>query len=154
MLATEFEKRLAFDLRASWQVRVMSEATGVDFAVVMSVVGHSFPEALPIVMNLLLPDWDGSAPGPFLTTCGKIHNTGVIVADVLNPKTGAVTKDAPLYLSSTHLRDAMRDLADRLKLIDRDRAEFFSAVRAWVVADRRLDPTFDPRDPDAKRIVN
>lgn len=154
MLATEFEKRLAFDLRGSWQVRALAEAQGTAFAVVLSVLGHSFPDALPVVMNLLIPEWDGAAPGPFLSTCGKIDKTGVIVADVVDPRTGLIQKDAALYVNEIALRDDMRRLADQLKLADRDRLEFFTAIKAWVVADRRLDPTFDPRDPDAKRITH
>jgi hypothetical protein len=152
MLATEFEKRLAFDLRASWQVRTLAEAKGTTFAVVLSVVAHNFPEAMPVVMELLVPGFDGQPPGPYLATAGKVAKNGTVVADVIYPRTGAVVKDAVLYVSEVHLRDDMRRLADRLKLADRDRAEFFTAVRNWVVADRRLDPNFDPRDPDAKRI--
>lgn len=154
MLATEFEKKLAFDLRGSWQVRAMTEAQGTTFAVVMSALGHSFPEALPVVMNLVIPNWDGHAPGPFLITCGKIAKTGAIVADVVDPRSGSVIKDYALYVNEITLRDRMRALADRLKLSDQDRAEFFTAIKNWVVADRRLDPTFDPKDPDAKRILN
>lgn len=152
MLATEFEKRLAFDLRASWQVRALGNAQGTAFAVVLSVLGHSFPDALPVVMNLLIPDWDGRAPGPYLISCGKIAKTGAIVADAIDPRTGTVTKDAVLYENEIALRDDMRRLADTLKLVDRDRIEFFTAIKHWVVADRRLDPNFDPRDPDAKRL--
>ena len=51
------------------------------------------------------------------------------------------------------MRDAFRRLADRLKLSDSDRIEMFKYVQRWVVADRRLDPTFDPQDPDAKRLT-
>jgi hypothetical protein len=152
MLATEFEKKLAFDLRASWQVRALEAAEGTNFAVMLSVLGHSFPEALPVVMHLLIPDWDGRPPGPYLISCGKIAKTGAIVADVVDPRTGVITKEAVLYLSEIHLRDQARKIADQLKLTDRDRSEFFTAVRTWVVADRRLDPSFDPRDPDAKRL--
>ena len=154
MLGTEFEKKLAFDLRASWQVRALGEATFTTYAVVMSVLAHSFPEALPVVLHLLIPDWDGTPPGPYLITCGKIDRTGAIVADVHDPRTGVITKDAVLYESEIALRDDMRRLADALKLADRDRIEFFTAIKNWVVADRRLDPTFDPKDPDAKRLVH
>lgn len=152
MLATEIEKKLAFDLRASWQARTLADATGVTFAVVMSVLAHSFPEAMDTLLRVLMPGWDGKPLGPYLITAAKIAKNGTIVADVAYPNREAIEKDAVLYLSEIHLRDDMRRLADRLKLVDRDRAEFFTAIRNWVVADRRLDPNFDPRDPDAKRI--
>ena len=46
-----------------------------------------------------------------------------------------------------------RVLADRIKLNDTDRRELFACVLHWVKADRRLDPSFDRRDPDAKRLT-
>lgn len=153
MLATELEKKLAFDLRASWQARTLGESTGVTFAVVMSVLAHSFPDAMDTLLRALMPNWDGKPLGPYLSTCGKIAKNNTVVADVIYPD-GRIEKDAVLYLSEIHLRDDMRRLADKLKLVDRDRAEFFTAIRNWVVADRRLDPNFDPRDPDAKRLVH
>lgn len=152
MLAIDLEKKLAFDLRASWQAKVLEHSTGTTFAVVMSVLGHNFPEALPVLLKALMPNWDGTPLGPYLSTCGKIDKNNTVVANVVYPKTGLIEKDAVLYLSETHLRDDMRRLADRLKLDDEDRAAFFTAIRNWVVADRRLDPSMDPRDPDAKRL--
>jgi hypothetical protein len=47
----------------------------------------------------------------------------------------------------------MRRLADRLKLSDQERLEFFTCVKRWLVADLRLDPTMDPMDPDAKHLT-
>lgn len=44
-------------------------------------------------------------------------------------------------------------LADRLKLTDGERIDLFIAVRHWVKADHRLDPAFDRRDPDARRLT-
>lgn len=152
MLATELERKLAFDLRGSWQVRALANSTGTTFAVVMSVLAHSFPDAMPVVMHLLIPNWDGKPIGPYLITAGKIAKNGTVVADVAFPKSDRIEKDAVLYESEVHLRDDMRRLADNLKLADRDRIEFFTAIKNWVVADRRLDPNLDPRDPDAKRL--
>lgn len=154
MLAIELEKKLAFDLRGSWQAQALVNSTGTTFAVVMSVLAHSFPEAMDTLLRVVIPGWDGKPLGPYLVTAGKVAKNGTVVADVAFPKSGRIEKDAVLYLSEVHLRDDMRRLADKLKLADRDRVEFFTAIKNWVVADRRLDPTFDPRDPDAKRIVN
>ena len=56
-------------------------------------------------------------------------------------------------MSELALRNDFRRLADKIKLSDADRVELFAAVKNWVVADRRLDPTMDPKDPDAKRLV-
>lgn len=154
MLATEFEKKLAFDLRASWQARVLTESTGTTFAVVMSAIAHNFPDAMNTLLRVVIPGWDGMPMGPYLATAGKVAKNGTVVADIVFPNSGLIEKDAILYLSEIHLRDDMRRLADRLKLADRDRIEFFTAIKNWVVADRRLDPNFDPKDPDAKRLVH
>lgn len=154
MLATEYEKKLAFDLRGSWQAKVLINSTGTTFAVVMSVLAHNFCEAMTTLLRVVIPAWDGTPIGPYLTTAGKVAKNGTIVADVVFPKSGRIEKDAVLYLSEIHLRDDMRRLADKLKLVDEDRAAFFTAIRNWLVADRRLDPNLDPRDPDAKRLVH
>jgi hypothetical protein len=58
-----------------------------------------------------------------------------------------------MYLTDIAYRDDMRRLADRLKLTDQERLEFFTCVKRWLVADHRLDPTMDPADPDAKRLT-
>jgi hypothetical protein len=152
VLATELERKLAFDLRGSWQAQTLVHSTGTTFAVIMSVLAHNFPDAMTTLLRAVIPAWDGLPIGPYLSTAGKVDKTGAIVANVVFPKSGIIEKDAVLYLSETHLRDDMRRLADRLKLADRDRVEFFTAVKNWVVADRRLDPNLDPRDPDAKRL--
>lgn len=148
------EKKLAFDLRASWQCRALGHAKGRTFAVLMSVLAHTYDEALLVLLQVLIPDYDGRALGPFLSTAGKIDRTGAIVADVVDPKTGTIEKDAVLYVTEIHLRDDFRRLADELKLNDDYRIELFKCVQRWVVADRRLDPTFDRKDPDARRLVN
>ena len=65
---------------------------------------------------------------------------------------GDVEKEEVLYRSEMSLRNDFRRLADQLKLCDEDRVELFAAVQRWVVADRRLDPLMDPKDPDARRL--
>lgn len=151
MLALDQEAILAFDLRASWQGQVLAGSKGLARAVVMSVLAHSFEEALPVLCAAVFPDFDGSLKPPFLFSAAKVAKTGAVVADVVD-RGGRIHKDQALFDSEIQMRDAFRRLADRLKLADDDRIELFKCVQRWVVADRRLDPTFDPRDPDAKRL--
>lgn len=146
------ESSLAFDLRASWQARVLAEAGGHMGAFVLSVLSHNFDEAMPALLSVVFPGFT-SITAPFYCTAGKIDKAGYVVADVVT-KHGEIVKDAKVFESELHMRDEARRLADRLKLNDQDRIEFFKCVQRWVVADRRLDPTFDPKDPDAKRILN
>jgi hypothetical protein len=82
---------------------------------------------------------------------GKVAKSGAVVADVIL-RDHRVVKDKPIYRDEIALQNDFRRLADRLKLNDADRIEMFKCVQRWVVADRRLDPTFDPKDPDAKRL--
>jgi hypothetical protein len=146
------ESGLSFDLRASWQARALSETGGHLSAVVLSVLSHNFDGAMPALLSLVFPGFK-SITAPFYCTAGKVDKSGRVVADVVT-KTGQIVKDAKVFDSEMQLRDAFRRLADRLKLNDDDRIEMFKCVQRWVVADRRLDPTFDPKDPDAKRIVH
>jgi hypothetical protein len=149
---SELEKGIAFNLRASWQARVLSAAEGRGLGMVaLSVLAHNFDEAMPVLLAIVYPGFR-SIKAPFLCSAGKVDKAGRVVADMVTAD-GRIIKEAPLYPSETALRDTFRKLADRLKLSDSDRIELFKCVQRWVVADRRLDPTFDPMDPDAKRLV-
>lgn len=149
-VAKNIEASLAFDLRASWQARVLEASGGHLGAVVLSVLAHTYDEAMPTLLRLVFPGFTSIA-APFYCTAAKVDKSGQIVADVVT-KSGEVVKDATVFASEIAMRDAFRQLADRLKLGDADRTELFKCVQRWVVADRRLDPTFDPMDPDAKRL--
>jgi len=149
-VAKVIESSLAFDLRASWQARVLAAAGGHLGAVVLSVLSHNFDEAMPALLRLVFPGFT-SITAPFYCTAGKVDKTGAVVADVVT-KTGDIVKDSVVFASEAQLQTEFRRLADRLKLNDADRIEMFKCVQRWVVADRRLDPNFDPKDPDAKRL--
>lgn len=146
-------RRLIRDLRDTWQVRALlasrNEHVGI---VLLSVLAHTFDDAMPAMMEVAFPGFK-SISAPFLGSAGKVAKTGHIVADVVQ-RNGTVSKDVAIYRNEVALRDDFRRLADRLALSDADRIEMFKCVQRWVVADRRLDPTFDPQDPDAKRLVD
>jgi hypothetical protein len=133
------ETRLAFDLRATWQARVLLAAQektdGVIGAVTLSVLAHNFDDAMLPLLQLLFPGFDPSSRH-FARPQGR---SGAVVAR------RAHGQDlAELY--SDEIALDFRRLADDLKLRSRR--------TVWVVADRRLDPTMDPQDPDAKRLVH
>lgn len=121
-------------------------------AVLLSIIAHTY-EAVSVdaILTLLDPTFDGTLSLPGLSTAAKISKTGAIVADVID-RSGLIHKDEVIFVNETQMRDAFRSLADRITLNDQDRTEFFKCVQRWVVADRRLDPNFDPRDPDARRL--
>ena len=138
-------------IRQSWQCRALLHAKGIDFAVVLSALAHSYDDAM---LRLLRVAFKGfySIRTPFLGSAGKIDKRGRVCADIVFDDRPPM-KQQPLYASELALRDAMRRLADRLKLTDADRSEMFDLIRRWIVCDFRLDPTMDPADPDAKRLV-
>ena len=151
MLATDLKDRLAFDIRDSWQARVLARSTGTDRMVVLSVLAHNYEEALLALCAVIFPDFDRFLPAPYLISAGRIDKGGRVVAKVMGRD--GITREQSLYRNEIQLRDAFRQLADIVKLSDADRIEMFAAVKNWVVADRRLDPTMDPKDPDAKRLI-
>lgn len=135
-----------------WQGRVLVHTRATPLgAVVISVLAHSYDDALPTMLAVVFPGFSGLKP-PGLCSAGKIAKTGAVVADVIQ-RDGARVKDVALFRNELAMQSTFRRLADDLKLSDDDRRELFGAVQRWVVADRRLDPTMNPRDPEAKRLV-
>ena len=139
-------------IRSSWQVRLLLAAKGVDNAVVLSMLAHTLEDhELLRVMHVAYPGFV-SISAPFLGSAGKVDKRGRVCADVIFDDRRPMRMQ-PLYRSETEFRDCMRRLADRLKLSDAERIEMFNAAQRWIVCDFRLDPTMDPRDPDAKRLT-
>lgn len=140
----------AEELRASWQGRTIEAAHGMTGAVLLSILSHNFDDALPFLLRAVFPGFY-SISAPFLCSAGKVAKSGCVVADVID-EGGDKLLHQWLYASETDLRDDFRRLADRLKLSDHDRVQLFLAIKQWVVCDYRMDPTMDPKDPDAKRL--
>jgi hypothetical protein len=145
-------KRLEAELRHTWMSRALRATQHEHRGMVMlSVIAHNFDGALLTLMEVTFPGFKSIVP-PFLCTAAKVAKDGSIVADIR--WYGHTEKDVVLYPNEIALRDDFRRLADRQRLTDDERIEMFKCVQRWVVADRRLDPTMDPRDPDAKRLVH
>jgi len=144
------QNRIAFDVLATWQAKVLADVSGKTAAVTLSILAHNYDEALLPLLELVFPGFV-SITAPFLSTASRVNKSGHVVADMVM-RDGQIVKDKVLYRDEMELRDDFRRLADRLQLNDSDRIELFTCVKNWVVADRRLDPAFDPLDPDAKRL--
>lgn len=142
--------RFEVELRESWRGRVLAGAKGPTQDVVLSIMAHNFAGAILTLCQVAWPGFVGLEQG--FVSAGKIDKSGRVVADYGN-KNGSITKDMVVYRSDLHYRDDMRRLADRMKLDDQERLEFFTCVKRWLVADRRLDPTMDYADPDAKHLA-
>ena len=144
-------RRFEVELRESWRGRVLVGAQGATQDVVLSIMAHNFAGAILTLCQVAWPGFVGLEQG--FVSAGKIDKSGRVVADY-GHKNGTVEKDMVVYRSDVEYRDAMRRLADRLKFTDQERLEFFTCVKRWLVADRRLDPTMDYADPDARRIIH
>lgn len=140
-------------LRDTWQGRALAETRYEPLGmVVLSVLAHSFDEVLPDLLRATFPDFVGIST-PFICSAAKIDKRGRIVADVVWEDYCFPSSNEPIFRDLRHLEREFRRLADRLKLSDVDRILLMAAAKKWVVADRRLDPNMDPRDPDARRLV-
>lgn len=137
-------------LRDRWQARCLIQARGRTGAVLLSVLAHNFEDSLMLICRAI--GFSTFLPAPYLTSAATVEKNGAVVAKVM--ERDGIERKKVLYRSERALRDDFRRLADVLKLDDAERIEMFAAVKRWVVADRRLDPTMDPKDPDAKRLVH
>lgn len=142
------------ELRESWQARALALAelnNNVQLkCALISLFADNYDDTLPFLLAAVFGDW--SIRAPFYCSNPKINKRGCIVADLVMPD-GARLKDAIIFEGEQQMQAIFRKLADRLKLTDAERIDMFIAVRHWVKADQRLDPAFDRRDPDAKRLV-
>lgn len=135
--------RHAQDLRDTWQARCLAEAKGKTAAVVLIVLCMSYSTAVKTLLRVVFNQRD--IQRPFFASGAEIQLSGKLVCDIVE-KSG-ITHPVVVYESTDELNRDMRDLADRLKLNDKDRLEFTAAIQRWVVADHRVDHL-------GKRIVN
>lgn len=143
--------KVAQDLLDTWQARVLRAAEGKLGAVVLSVLAHNYDEQMPVLLRVVYPGFTSIA-APFLYTAGRVAKTGQIVAGVIT-RDGGKIPNGLLFNSESAMEGAFRRLADKARLDDDERVQLFVALKKWVVADHRLDPTMDPKDPDAKRLT-
>ena len=144
--------RAVRELKAAWQCRVLAGSRGHSRSIVASILAHNFDGAILTIMQTTFPGFERQQP-PFLCSAGRIDKQGYVIADVWEAS-DRISRNQVIYVNDIAYRDAMRKVADKAKLTDQERLEFFTCVKRWLVADLRLDPTMDPTDPDAKRLVH
>lgn len=131
-------ERIMFDLRDCWQGRVLAAAKGSTRSVVLSVLSHTYDEAVLPLLQALYPGFNGILP-PFLCSAGRISRGGKVYADMVT-KTGQQVRRVIVFSSETALQNAFRHLADEVKLTDAERVEMFAVVKKWIICDYRIDP--------------
>lgn len=126
----------AQELRDTWQCRCLAESTGKLRAVVLSVLMHSYTQAVPILLRVAFPGFR-DIMRPFIASAATIILNGKVGCEIV-PKSG-IRSWMVIYDSEGELIKDFRDLADRLKLRDAERIELTAAVKRWVVADLRVN---------------
>ena len=127
-------KRHAQDLRETWQARCIAGSTGKTRAVILIVLTISYSRAIQTLLRVL---GYRDIQRPFLSSGATILLNGKLICDVTE-KSG-LTAPAVVYDSTDDMNRDMRNLADRLKLSDKERLEMTAAIQDWVVADQRAD---------------
>lgn len=138
----------------SWQSRALRLTVEVApqlCRVLMSVFADNYDETMIFLLHAAFPGYNGLV-APFFCSNPKIDKAGHIVADLID-RDGLRIRNHVVFSDERQMEGIFRKLADRMKLSDTDRIDLFIALRHWVKADQRLDPTFDRRDPDAKRML-
>jgi hypothetical protein len=142
--------RRSQELRDSWQGKLLAIARTKDYMVTLSILATNYDEMMIPLLRAVHPGWIEPSL-PCLCTSGKIAKSGAVFAQCMFAEG---KKHVVLYEDELELRDTFRRLADRAKLDDDERIEMFQAIRNWIIADYRLDPSMDPKDPDARHLVH
>ena len=121
----------------TWQARCLRESRGKTAAVVMAVMFHNYRDDMPYLLRQVWPGFR-DITRPFLSGGAHILRNGKVVCGMVREGHNQPMATV-IYDDEGDLIKDMRDLADRLKLNDRDRVEMTEAFKKWVVADRRID---------------
>jgi hypothetical protein len=113
-------------VRASWQFRAEQYTRGnatVAGAILLGVLKRK-PHKPPAIGSKAAINTDGMVYASYMAPDGTLHRYYPIC-------------------HADQLRDTFRDLADKLKLDDKDRLAMFDEVKKWIVKDFRAKPDED-----------
>jgi hypothetical protein len=129
---------LSKDIRSSWQARCLHAAKDDKFwNVVHAVMWHSYGRAMPVLLQLIYSGFT-DITRPFFIGGANVLKNGKVACRLI--KSGSDVPEWVIVYDHEHeLIKAFRDLADELKLNDKERVELTGAVKRWVVADLRVD---------------
>lgn len=134
--ATVLRSRHAQQLRDDWQCRLLAETRGKAAAVVLVMLANMYYEALEVMLRVVFPGFVQIKP-PLYTGFATIKPTGVVVCDYMDADQH-VYRNVIVYDSEDDLIKEFRDIADRLKFSDEDRAAMFAMIKKWVSRDERI----------------
>lgn len=134
-MTTPFDSKSAAELRDEWPVKALVEAKGTLKAVIVVILAQEWPTILPVLLRVAFRNFT-DLKRPFLTGYAHIWTNGAVLCHAVFDDGRRLIK---IYDTAEQMNRECRDLADKLKLSDRDRNEFFRIVKRWVVRDHRID---------------
>lgn len=135
-------QRHAQDLRETWQARVLAETNGRLFKVMLAVLMHNYFVAMQVLLRVVFPVAPLTKKGwpqislPIFKGTATIMPDSSVRCDAVMADRSTVKKHV-VYVTEERLIREIRDLADRLKLSDRERVEMTESVKRWIVRDMR-----------------
>lgn len=132
---TPFDSKSAQELRDEWPVRALVEAKGTLLAVVVVVLAQEWPTILPVLLRVAFREFR-DLKRPFLTGYAHVWTNGSVLCHAMFDDGKRLIK---IFDTAEQMNREVRDLADKLKLSDRDRGELFRIVKRWVVRDHRIN---------------
>jgi hypothetical protein len=133
MSLSDFKNKVAEEVRAMWQARVLLGSSGKMQRVVIVALAKEYPQALQALLRACgIEDLER----PFLCSYATITPSGRVACEMIE-KDGS-KKFVAIYHNEDEFISEMRKLADKLKLSDKDRTEMFLVLQKWVASDRRV----------------
>lgn len=133
--------RHAQQLRDEWQCRLLVETKGKTAAVTLVMLANMYFEAMDVLLRVAFPGFVQIRP-PLYTGHATIKRTGQVVCDYMD-RDQNVLRNVLVYDSEDDLIKEFRDIADRLKFSDADRAAMFAMIKKWVSRDERIGPSVE-----------
>lgn len=134
--AIALRSRHAQQLRDEWQCRLLAETKGKTAAVVLVMLANMYFEALEVMLRVVFPGFVQIKP-PLYTGFATIKVTGQVVCDYMDADKNTY-RNVIVYDSEDDLIKEFREIADRLKFSDEDRAAMFAMLKKWVSRDERI----------------
>ena len=128
-------KKSAGELCAMWQSRALRVSTGKMQRVLMVVLSYEYAAAMPVLLRATFQGFT-DIERPFLSSYATIMPSGRVVCEMID--SDGTKKQVAIYESEEKFTTDMRDLADKLKLSDTERAEMFKVLARWIVKDMRI----------------
>jgi len=125
----------AEEIRAMWQSRALAASSGKLRKVIVCALAKEYPGAMVTLLRVTFPGFV-DLDRPIFVSYAHVALDGSVICDMVDREGRRVT--GWVYRKEEHFIYAMRKLADRLKLDDRDRIEMFTVLQKWVASDRRV----------------